>query len=348
MGVGRHSRRFLAALLCFCFLAGAALSGCRKSGLSLGGYPISGLASDELLCVGDAVCPLSEAMIFVVSQKNQYQEAYGAEIWQVSLEGESLEDYALRQLRDYLGRLFAASQMAEELRLTLSEQENSWVSQAAADYLASMGPGDREACGTTQEDAEDAFRRYLLANRAYEKVLEDAEVEVSEDEARVMQIQQIFLSSQGLSGEEKEARRGQAEQLAAKAAEEKDFAGLAGQYNEAGETELAVKRGDLSPEEEKAVFALSNGEVSGLLETEEGWRIVRCVNSYDREATAANKERMQAQREQEAFRQRLEAFLAEHPAAFNDSLWESVSFSRYAGEASANFYASYQKFFEEE
>ena len=343
MGVRQRCRFLLAALFCFCLL-----SGCSKSGISLGGYQISGLTSQELLCVGEEVCPLSEAMIFVVSQKNLYQDTYGGEIWQVSLGEESLDEYAMGQLRDYLGRLFAASQMAEELRLTLTEQESARVSQAAADYMAHLGERDREICGTTQAEVEDAFRRYILANRAYEETLQNAGVEVSEDEARVMQIQQIFLSSQGLAGEELARRRSEAESVAQRAAGEANFAELAEEYNEAEETELSVKRGDLSQAEEAAVFALSAGEVSGLLETEGGWRIVRCVNSYDREATAANKERMQSQREQEAFRQELEAFLKDHPAAFNQTLWDSISFSGYDGEASANFYNSYQTYFEEE
>lgn len=344
MGVRRGYRCLLAALFCFCLF----LTGCSKSGISLGGYQISGLTSEELLCVGEEVCPLSEAMIFVTSQKKLYQDTYGEEIWQVSVGEESLEDYALGQLKSYLGQLFAASQMAEDMRISLTEQENVRLSQAVEDYMAHLGTQDQAVTGITREDAEDAFRRYLLADRAYQAVLADSEVEVSEDEARVMEIQQIFFPRDGLSEEEQASRKSQAEQAAREAAESNDFSGLAEQFAGAELSQLSVKRSDLSPEIEQAVFSLSSGSVSSLLEAEDGWRVVRCVNSYDREATAANREQMENQRGQEAFQTELNQFLETHPAAFHDSLWKNVTFSGYTGEASANFYESYQKYFEEE
>ncbi len=344
MGVRRGYRCLLAVLLCLCLFP----AGCSKSGISLGGYQISGLTSGELLCVGDEVFPLSEAMIFVTSQKKLYQDTYGEEIWQVSLGEESLEDYALEQLRSHLGRLFAASQMAEEMRLSLTAQENVRLSQAVDDYMAHLGEQDQEVAGITREDAEYAFRRYLLADRAYQAVLASADVEVSEDEARVMEIQQLFFAREDLSEEEQAARKSQAEQAAQAAAETNDFSGLAEQYAGVEFSQFSVKRSDLSPEMEQTVFALSNGSVSGLLESEDGWRVIRCVNSYDREATAANREQMEQKRAQDAFQAEMSEFLEEHPAVFNDSLWKNVTLSGYPGEASANFYDSYQTYFEEE
>ena len=344
MGVRRGYRCLLAALSCFCLF----LAGCSKSGISLGGYQISGLTSEELLCVGDEVCPLPEAMIFVSSQKKMYQDTYGAEIWQVSLGEESLEDYALEQLKSYLGRLFAASQMAEEMRLSLTEQETVRLSQAVEDYLSHLGEQDQAVVGITRENAEDAFRRYLLADRAYQTVLSAADVEVSEDEARVMEVQQIFFPREGLSEEEQTSRKSQAEQAAQAAETANDFMGLADQYDGAEASQLSLKRSDLPSEMEQTVFSLSNGDVSGLLESEDGWRVIRCVNSYDREATAANREQMENQRAQDAFQAEMLAFLEDHPAAFNDSLWKRVTFSGYPGEASANFYDSYQAYLEEE
>ncbi len=342
MAVKRIGGFLLAALLC-CLIA----SGCSKSGISLGGFQISGLSSDELLCVGEETCPLSEAMIFVTSQKSLYQESFGADIWNVALEGGDFETYALARLKDYMGRLFAASQMAEERHLDLTEEELTKITEAAEDYFSSLSEEDRKVTGITKEAAEDAFRRYILANRCYETVLKTSDVEVSEDEARVMQIQQIFLSSEGLSEEEKSEKRAAAETLAGEAKESKDFAKLAGQKNEASQMERSVRRGELGEAEEKAIFSLSSSEVSGLLESEGGWRIVKCISSYDKEATAAHKEELEQEKRREVFEAEMKSFLTRSPAAFNEALWEKVRISGDAQDVGGNFYTTYQKYFGE-
>lgn len=342
MGVKRIGGFLLAALLC-CLFA----SGCSKSGFSLGGFQISGLGADELLCVGEETCPLPEAMIFVTSQKILYQDSFGADIWNVALEGGSFESYALDRLKDYMGRLFAASLMAEDLHVTLTEEEQAKVREAAADYVSDLSEEERRATGITQDVAEDAFRRYILANRCYDTVLQNSDVEVSEDEARVMQIQQIFLSANGLSEEEKAEKRSEAQTLALEAAETKDFAKLAGQHNEASQMERSVRRGELRETEEQAIFSLSSGAVSGVLESEDGWRIVKCVTSYDKEATAAHKEELEQEKRREVFEEKMREFLTESPAAFNETLWESVRISGEAQDVGGNFYASYQKYFGE-
>ena len=167
MAVKRIGGFLLAALLC-CLIA----SGCSKSGISLGGFQISGLSSDELLCVGEETCPLSEAMIFVTSQKSLYQESFGADIWNVALEGGDFETY--------------------EMCIRDSTRDHSWVEEMVADGKMARGSESywekkniiTRAVGIDDTATADFFEidlkpgeRILLCSDGLTNMVEDEEIE---------------------------------------------------------------------------------------------------------------------------------------------------------------------------
>ena len=52
---------------------------------------------------------------------------------------------------------------------------------------------------------------------------------------------------------------------------------------------------------EEAAFALENEQVSEIVETEDGFYLLKCVNNFDREATEVNKVTMVEKRRDEIF-----------------------------------------------
>ena len=107
-------------------------------------------------------------------------------------------------------------------------------------------------------------------------------------------------------------------------------------------------RGQKDPDVETAVFALATGEVSPVLDTDEGYVIYKCTDSYDEAASNANKTKLLAEHRDQVFNEYLDSYLKEHQALFNDQAWEKLSISGYQGAASANFYTIYQQYFSEQ
>lgn len=303
------------------------------------------MLEDELIRIGDNSCTLAEAMIFVAAQKNIYQDSYGGDIWSVKLSEGTFETYIMNGLKTYLGKLFSAAQMAGNEGYTLTDEEAAKVNQAAAAYMAAMSEDEIAATHLNEEIVRDAYEQYVLARKLYDHVLADANVEVSSDEARVIHLQKLLYATQDLSETEVQEKEAVAKQAAAGIAEGKDFAAVSG---DGVITELEVMRGQLDPDVETAVFALATGEVSQVLDTDEGYVIYKCTNSYDEAASNANKTKLLAERRDQVFNEHLDTYLEDHQALFNDQAWEKLSISGYQGAASANFYTIYQQYFSEQ
>lgn len=122
--------------------------------------------------------------------------------------------------------------------------------------------------------------------------------EVSDDEARIMEAQQIYVTTR---------ERAEAVQEALK--EEKDFLSVAADYNEASKIEITFGRGDLPAEVEEAAFELENDEITSCIETEDGFYFIKCTNKFNQELTDEHKLTIVKQRETEAFDDTYGAFV---------------------------------------
>ena len=220
----------------------------------------------------------------------------------------------------------------------------NWV---LSDVSMDIMPGEIHAiCGENGAGKSTLMNiLFVLARKLYDHVLADANVEISSDEARVIHLQKLLYVTQDLSETEVQEKKAAAEQAAAGIAEGKDFAAVSG---DGVITELEVMRGQMDPDVETAVFALATGEVSPVLDTDEGYVVYKCTDSYDEAASNANKTKLLAEHRDQVFNEYLDSYLKEHQALFNDQAWEKLSISGYQGAASANFYTIYQQYFSEQ
>ena len=52
----------------------------------------TGFGKNEVFRIGDESCSKAEIMIYLTTTQNQYENVYGTEIWNISLNGVTLED----------------------------------------------------------------------------------------------------------------------------------------------------------------------------------------------------------------------------------------------------------------
>ena len=57
------------------------------------------------------------------------------------------------------------------------------------------------------------------------------------------------------------------------------FDELATRYSEDGQLTVSFRKGEKEPAYEKAAFELGNEEVSGIVETESGYYIIKCIRN---------------------------------------------------------------------
>lgn len=319
----------LAAVLSLCLL----LSACGDVKVVL----TTGLKENELFRIGEESCSLPEAMVYLVNQKNRYEEIYGIEMWDHDFGEQTLEDYLKGQVVSELAQIKSMMLLAAAQEVTLTESETELARTAAETYAAGLSAEETELLGIDTETLQAMYEEYCLAYKTYGQITGDVSIEISDDEARIIQIQQIFVPEENL-----------AEELKERLDEGEDFEALAANYSKAAQTTISVARGDKSAEFEEAAFELNNDEVSEVFAADGGYYILKCLNTYMEQESEANKERIEQQQKSERFQEIYAELMSDTLSEFQDELWESVHIADYADVKTDSFFEVYQDYFEAE
>ena len=97
---------------------------------------------------------------------------------------------------------------------------------------------------------------------------------------------------------------------------------------------------------EAAAFNLATDEISGIVETESGYEIIKCINTFDREETDANKVKIVEQRKNEAFGVEYDAFVAKLARSLNETLWNSIGLIEDERVNTDDFFTIYHEYCE--
>ena len=106
----------------------------------------------------------------------------------------------------------------------------------------------------TESDISEYYQHYALAQKLYNSLTNSVNEEVSDDEARVIEIMQIFVADST-----------KASDVAAKLERGDDFASVANNYNELSSIQTTVARDELPKEVEEVAFNLDNGQTSSMI-----------------------------------------------------------------------------------
>lgn len=326
--------RFVALVLIVVFAMGCA--GCR-----LGDEEVTisrGMTENEVFVIGGKSCPLSVMKLLLMNNMNLHSVSYGIDL----LKNEDLkvqkklEQYVKDISMDEITQVYCMIALADERGVELTEEEAEMTSWAGEDYFQSLTKDEISFLGITQEQVQDIYAKYALAEKLYRLLVKDVNEEVSDDEARVMEIRQIYVTDK--------ARAKQAlEDLQAEA----EFSTVAANYNEAKEIAVTLQRGVLPKEAEDVVFSMENKETSKLVKSGEGYYIFYCDNKYDEELTEIHKSDIVAKRREEAFQEIYEPFVPTIESQLNERVWEQISIQDMERFKSAGFYEIYRKYLED-
>ena len=92
------------------------------------------------------------------------------------------------------------------------------------------------------------------------------------------------------------------------------------------------------------LFSLDEGEVSNIIETSDGFYIVKCVSTMDYEATQENKLLLAKQRKKEAFSKAYTEVAENTHSQFRDKQWNALNLNEEIHVTDANFFDIYHEF----
>lgn len=337
-------------------LISGSLTGC-KSGDGIGTKVVltTGFNKDEVFRIESSSCTLPEIMVYLTNIQNRYESVYGTEIWNTSVNGVTLEenvkDIALAQI----ARIKTMNLMAEKYQVQLDEEELARAENAARAYYGSLNETEIEKMGVTEKTIQDLYIEFALAQKVYQYTIKDINPEISDDEARTITVQHVLIKTYALDGTGKKIEYTEnAKQDAYKEACEvlelakngEDFDELIRKYSEDDKSTYSFGKGEMDPAFETAAFNLGTDEISDIVETEYGYHIIKCLTTFDRDETDANKIKIVEQRREEAFGQEYDAYVATLTRNLNEELWDSVGFIHDENVTTQSFLEVYSEYFE--
>ena len=130
-----------------------------------------------------------------------------------------------------------------------------------------------------------------------------------------------------------------------KAKSGEDFNTLVAEYSEDGRDYYSFGKGTYNNAFEDAAFNLGTNEISDIVETDEGYYIIKCISPFNREETDQNKVKIIEQRRKEEFNRQYTDFVSGLPRDMNDKLWDSAGFIGDKNVTTSTFFDVYDKYF---
>ena len=237
-----------------------------------------------------------------------------------------------------------------------SNDEEKKIQNAGEAFLGSLNETEVEMLGLTEAVVDNMYTEYALADKVYREIIADVNPEISDDEARIIRVQVIFFSTTmkdgagrrvDYTGREKETVYQTALSVKEMAdGGEKNFEDLAVQYSDDTEITFSFGKNEVEKSIEDAAFNLANGEISDVIQGENGYYIIRCISTFDREETDANKLKLVEQRKDEAFGAEYDIFVQGLVRNLNEELWNSIVMIRDEKVKTSDFFEVYSKYFE--
>ncbi len=299
----------------------AMVAGCGNSG-SKGTQTENG--SKILFTYDGEKVELKTAWIYAKMLASQYESSYstyfGDDFWTMTMSQDedgndiTVESYVKEQAVSNIKQIIVLNNKAGDYDISLSDDEKKNCEEYAKTFAAQdEGKQILAECGATVDDMTAIYEDNAIASKVQEKMVEDTDTEVSDDEARETTITRIVFettetsddgTTTDLSDEKKAEVKKQAEDALAaiQGGTSIEDEATALEFTDTSET-YAAGESQEGEKFEKKIAGMQDGEtMTEVMECDNGYVIARLDAYTDEEATASNKESIVEERQQDAFK----------------------------------------------
>ncbi len=293
------------------------------------------LGTKDVFEINGNSCSIAKAKVILCNYQNIYGKAYGLDLWSHDFGEDSLESYVKEVTITELARIVCMADIAEQSGIQLTEEELTAVDQATDTYYESLTKEELSYMGVKKKGIHELYEEYALAKKLYATLTEGVNDEVSEDEARVLDIMQIYVTDESV-----------ANMISASLEAGSDFSSLAAEYNELSSIEINVARGDLPEAVEEAAYSLDDNEIAVKIAAGDGWYFLKCISKNVKDLTAVNKETIAQNREQAAFDDEYQTYVEKADSYMNEKAWDNIELDVSGNVSTDSFFKVYQEYFE--
>ncbi|WP_315575719.1 peptidylprolyl isomerase [Oribacterium parvum] len=280
----------------------------------------------------------AEAMLVLGSERNRYQNIMGPEVWNIPITGQLEKTYGayfIDKTKEFLQDIRTLNLLAEEKGIQPNSTEMEGIRKAANKFYTSLSEEDKAFFGDcTEKDVVDMYSAYFTAEKTVDALLSKVDTELSAAESKVIRIEQIVVSDE-------ETARDLLEKVRTSGA---NFTYYARQYSEDPEFQKQLSFGEKEDKVYETAFSLNNNEISDIVSENGKFYIIKCLDSYDEEATKDRKERLEQSIRVLRFNESYDAYQKEHIVRFREPFWKTIDLHAGEGSTADFFFSVYQEY----
>jgi foldase protein PrsA len=305
-------------------IAASILTGCKINSDTPILGSIFGLGSDKIFQVGDMVCSKDEYKLLFMNYVNEYKADFGSDFsWDSKIDGETtFKEYVMEKAKEDISIKYTIAAMAETENVKIDEEDSKIINETADNYYNSLSEEDIEYANADADLATVLYTNYYLANKVYNKVTEKAGDDISEEDARVVKIQYVKMSTDNNTEKKiKSTYRKLQKQVKNLTI---NFAQEAKQITEDDTVELVIKKNEASSKLEKEAFNVNYKTTSSIIKDGKNYYLIYCVDNYLKEETQKNRLKMVEEEKEKVFKKEYDEFVKDLDYDFNTSQWEDI------------------------
>lgn len=285
---------------------------------------------------GKSKVTYGEFYIYAKTVEEDYQKTYGNGIWSLELttnDGKStVRDVTIRDLILNINRIKVLIEQAEDMNISLSDSEKAEMENIAQNFYRGLTEKDISETEITEALVLQVMEENMIARKVYNQIIAEYDFEISDEEARMTNFYDMVFecyevkkdgSVEEYTEEKKATQLEKANEALSSLAQEEDvtYDTIVGKYNLEYSAAYTMSRTEMIEEYGESVadkiLALSDGEVSTVIQSEYGYHIFKMLEANDEELTKKNKEEIIAQKQKEYFNGVYEEWQKKYDAHFS-------------------------------
>ena len=288
------------------------VSGCSEIRIS------GSLSNDIFIKIDDVKCSMGTAVLALLEAKEDYDSSENDVLWTRTIGEMTLSEYVKANVKDELTRYTASQVMARELTVFITEEEHDKAENDARELLDSLGKVfNLNQYHISLEDATDLFIKRTYYEKVYDKISENINMEISEEDTKVIRVSYVFVPAEdGISIVEvmrNDMKGGE------------DFTTVC--YSFGYEPVLNIQltdKGTMPQAFDNYAYVLKDNELSEIVETREGYYIILCLEDYLVSESIANRNRIMSDGRREKFNKAFEDFTNSNEVRINLEQWDKL------------------------
>ena len=300
-----------------------------------------------VVTVGTEKVSYGVANFYARMQQAQYESFYAGlmgmstdTMWSQEVEeGKTYEENMKDSILESLENMYLVKQHASEYKVELTDEEKKKIDKAAEEFVEDNTLEDKEVVSGYKKYVKEYLELATIQQKMDAPMKEGVDENVSDEDAAQKKIEYVQFSytkkddsgqSVQMTDDEKKAEKEKAQTFldTVSADPDKDMnAAAASAEKEVQTATFDSESSTLNADLLKAADALENvGDVTSLIETDDGIYEAKLTSKLDREATDQKKKEIVEERKQKQYEDQVETWRKETDIKVDKKEWKKVDF----------------------